>query len=207
MDGLRRFLKPAALPAPRTAPLSWWQAWAFGVGGTALLYALGSLRLFEPHVLAESGLDHLIGYHPDAVWIYISFFGMQALAFYAVPASHRSALTRAFLFCSGFSFVVFVLWPTTLHQPVISAPASGLGLVRFLDTPGNCLPSLHGALSVLSAAALSVRASRLRAAAAVVWALAICWSAIATRQHLSIDLAAGAGLGGIAAWAFLTRTR
>jgi membrane-associated phospholipid phosphatase len=176
-----------------------------GVGGTAMLYALGSIRMLEPHVLSECALDRLIGYHPGAAGLYLSFFVMQALAFYAVPASHRAALTRAFLFCAAAAFCVFVFWPTALVQPAVSASVSGLGLVRFFDTPANCLPSLHAALSVLSAAALSVRASRLRAAAAALWAIGICWSAIATRQHLSIDISAGAALGGFAAWAFLLR--
>jgi membrane-associated phospholipid phosphatase len=181
----------------------WWQAWAIGVGGTGMLYALGSLRMLEPHVLSECALDRLIGYHPGATGLYISFFVMQALAFYAVPASQRAALTGGFLFCAATAFCVFVFWPTTLVQPAVGAATSGLGLVRLFDTPANCLPSLHAALSVLSAAALSVRASRLRAAGATVWAIAICWSAIATRQHLSIDISAGAALGGCAAWVFL----
>ena len=183
----------------------WWQAWVLGVGGTALLYGVGSIHLLVPHVLKECALDRLIGYHPDGVWLYLSFFAMQALAFYAVPDSHRPALTKGFLFCAAIAFCVFVAWPTTLTQPALSAPVSGLGLVRVLDTPANCLPSLHAALSVLSAVALSVRASRLRGAAAALWAFAICWSAIATRQHLTVDILAGAVLGTVAACAFVKR--
>lgn len=184
--------------------LRWWQAWLAGVGTTAVLYSLGSMAGGPVHVLPELALDRLIGYHPAAVWVYLSFFVLQAVAFWAVPAERRGPLTRAFAACALVALAVFILWPTTLVQP--PAPDTGslaLALVRWADTPANCLPSLHAALSAVSAAALTLRRSAWVSVFAWMWALTICWSAIATRQHLTADIAAGWMLGCAVAVGFL----
>lgn len=189
---------------------SWVRAWAAGVGTTAALYALGGAWGRVPHVLPELAPDRWIGFHPGAVWVYLSFFLMQASGFALVPATHRRALTHAFMGCATVAFGVFLLWPTTLVQPVLAGNGQeglGLMLVRWFDTPANCLPSLHAALAAVSAAALSLRRQRWVTMSAWAWALAICWSAIATRQHLSVDIAAGWALGCGVAWALLVRGR
>lgn len=207
MRGRVRDFRPRAALASRGSMLRWWQAWFAGVGTTAVLYSLGSVVGGTFHVLPELALDRLIGYHPAAVGVYLSFFVLQAVAFWAVPEERRVALTRAFASCALAAFLVFIVWPTTLVQP--PAPASdtlALALVRWADTPANCLPSLHAALSAVSAAALTLRRNAWVSVLAWLWALAICWSAIATRQHLSIDIAAGWALGCTAAFGFLRGT-
>jgi len=204
MSGLSWLFQPRAALASRDSRLLWWQAWLAGVGTTAVLYSLGSMARGAAHVLPELALDRLIGYHPAAVWVYLSFFVLQAVAFWAVPEERRVALTRAFAACAFVALMVFIVWPTTLVQP--PAPDSGslaLALVRWADTPANCLPSLHAALSAVSAAALTLRRSAWASVFAWLWALSICWSAIATRQHLTIDIAAGWLLGCVAAFGFV----
>lgn len=189
--------------------LRWCQAWAAGVGTTAALYAMGGAIGRAPHVLPELVPDRWIGFHPEAVWVYLSFFLMQASGFALVPEGARRALVRAFMGCAAVAFVVFLLWPTTLVQPVLSEARAigpdgwGLTLVRWFDTPANCLPSLHAALAAVSAIALSLRRQRWVTLGAWAWALAICWSAIAVRQHLSVDIVAGWGLGCAMGWTML----
>lgn len=207
---MARVAAAGAAAAPKaTAPLAWWKAWLAGVGLTAALYAAGGRLGGAPHVLPELELDRFIGFHPAGVWLYLSFFGFQALGFLLIPADRRLALVKCFTTCACVAFVVFLLYPTTLVQPPFSDAAMDLGLrlVRFVDTPGNCLPSLHAALSAVSAAAISAnRKGRIRLLAWT-WAVGICWSAIATRQHLSIDIAAGWLLGCVAVQCFLRKQR
>jgi hypothetical protein len=198
-------IAPAAGDAGERRPPAWWLAWAAGVGGTALLYLLGSFHLVPPHVLRECALDKVIGFHPDAVWPYLSFFLMQASAFCFIPARYRVSLAKAFLFCASFALAVFLAYPTTLLQPAMSSASAGLSVIRLIDTPSNCLPSLHAALSILSCAALSVDAPKRRKVLSALWTVAICWSAIATRQHLTIDISAGALLGLGASVLFLSQ--
>lgn len=199
----------ASAPASPLAPAEhwrWWQAWLLGVGSTAVLYSLGGLTRVRPSLLNETGVDRLIGFHPEAVWVYVSFFVMQATGFFCVPMERRLALTKAFVASATIAFVIFMVWPSTLYQPPLANGASwALSFVRGADTPGNCLPSLHAALSALSAAAMSLRRRAIVAVGAWVWALAICWSAIATRQHLCVDIAAGWILGCGMAFVFLRK--
>ena len=190
--------------ARQSAVPSWWLAWAAGVGSTAAMYALAGLSGRPPHVLPELSPDRWIGFHPCAAWVYLSFFLFQAVGFYCVPAENRGALVKAFVTCAAIAFEVFMVWPTTLTQPPLPADVgSTLVFVRWVDTPGNCLPSLHAALSAVSAAAVSLGRGWRRRLAAWSWAIAICWSAIATRQHLTVDIAAGCMLGCAVAWMLL----
>jgi membrane-associated phospholipid phosphatase len=151
-------------------------------------------------VLPELSPDRWIGFHPGAAWVYLSFFLLQAVGFYCVPPEKRGALVKAFVTCAAFAFAVFTSWPTTLTQPPLSANIGhALAFVRWADTPGNCLPSLHAALSAVSAAAVSLGRGWRARVAGWSWAIAICWSAIATRQHLTVDIAAGWVLGCVVA--------
>jgi hypothetical protein len=77
------------LAAGQPAVPRWWLAWAAGVGATAAMYALAGLSGRPPHVLPELSPDRWIGFHPGAVWVYLSFFLFQAVGFYCVPPEMR----------------------------------------------------------------------------------------------------------------------
>lgn len=206
-DGPTESPAPAVIPGPASWAhrLRWCPAWLAGVGTTAVLYALGGLMPQAPHVLPVLALDRLIGFHPGAVWLYLSFFGLQALGFCLVPDGQRRALTTTFMVCAGVAALVFLVFPTTLVQPPLDHGGIGLALVRWFDTPANCLPSLHAALSAVSAIAIGRRRQRWLGLGVWLWAVAICWSAIATRQHLSVDIIAGGLLGCVLGVVFLVR--
>ncbi|WP_416052556.1 phosphatase PAP2 family protein [Cupriavidus basilensis] len=188
---------------------AWWRCrqMLLGWGSVGLVYGSTSLLQSAPALLPESALDRLIPFDAAGIWLYLSFFALIPVSFALAPPQRlrwlRTAMQCAALACGA----VFLAWPTTLAYP--SLPGDGLSstVLSWLiagDSRQNCLPSLHGALTLLSVWALLDSRRKLRSASAIGWGLAICYSVVQTRQHVSLDLAAGllVGLaaGTVATW-------
>lgn len=157
-------------------------------------------------VMPLTPLDALIPFQPGAVWAYVSlwvYIGIAPALLPTMAAGYRYAAWAAALCGSG--LLCFWLWPTmvppSLHAvDAGSAAEAGFALLRGIDAAGNACPSLHVASAVFSGMWI---ARVLRAAGApgalqainLAWLLAIVWSTVAIRQHVVLDVAAGAALG------------
>ncbi len=191
-------MNPAPLPAESSTagslPMRLRQM-LLGWGCVGLIYFPTGLPHAPAFVLSETPLDRLIAYSPDAIWPYLSFFALIPYAYLAAPITRVHQLARAMQLCAVAAGIVFLLFPTTLVYPPapVVEGAGGWLLARLLeaDSARNCLPSLHAALTALCVWALCERARPLRSAAVLLLGLAICYSVIALRRHLAIDLAAG----------------
>ncbi len=157
-------------------------------------------------VMPLTPLDALIPFQPQAVWAYVSLWVYVGIAPSLLPtlaAGLRYAAWAAALCGSG--LLCFWLWPTVVPASLqaldaASTAQAGFALLRGIDAAGNACPSLHVASAVFSAMWI---ARVLRAAGApqalqllnIAWLLAIVWSTVAIRQHVVLDVAAGAVLG------------
>lgn len=169
-----------------------------GWGSVGLAYGLASIVMGAPTVLPITPLDRMIPFSASAVWIYLSFFVLIPTTYLYVDAARLGWLRRSMQLAAMISGAVFLLWPTTLIYPVVHGTGASVTLLRWLtaaDSPQNCLPSLHGALTLLCVWALCDRRQPWRSAAALAAGLAIGVSIIALRRHLSIDLGAGIAVG------------
>jgi membrane-associated phospholipid phosphatase len=84
----------------------------------------------------------------------------------------------------------------------------GMAFLKGVDAAGNACPSLHVATAVYSAFRLNWLLPTLgfrRSACWInaLWCVAIAYSTVATRQHVVIDVIAGAALGAV--FALLSR--
>ena len=84
--------------------------------------------------------------------------------------------------------------------------------LKAADASGNACPSLHVAFAVFTAIWLGhllrqMRIGRLIRAISWLWCLGILYSTIATRQHVSLDVLAGAILGAAVAGVHLRLLR
>lgn len=75
-----------------------------------------------------------------------------------------------------------------------------MAIIKDVDTGGNACPSLHVASAVFAAVWLGRIFEMVRAPSVMRWlnwlhCLAILWSTVATRQHVVLDVLAGAGMG------------
>ena len=173
-----------------------------GWGTVGLCYALGRATPRVARVLHESALDRLVTFDALAIWPYLSFFVLVPAAYLYAPPERLGALTRAMQLSAVVAAAVFIAWPTTLVYPVIpsgTASASVLAALARSDSSQNCLPSLHGALTLLCVLALWQRRRPWRSAFVLVWGVVVMWSIVAARRHLFIDLGAGVMLGAFCA--------
>ena len=180
---------------------------AIGWGSVGIVYTLGSLYQGEGAVLPESALDRLIPFNTVSIWLYLSFFLYIPYAYFTINADRLLWLRRSMQCCALLSTLVFLLWPTTLTYPdyvaAFSGSLAGDALVRILlwgDSPQNCLPSLHAALTLLCTWALLDSRHRARSALAGIACACICFSVIQLRRHLSVDVAAGLVAGLACGW-------
>lgn len=178
--------------------------------GTTVFNALFFVGYFHvqqhpPHMpitIPAIALDRLISYQPQLLWAYVSLWIYVG----AGPGLQRSfsevaayTLWMAALCVTGLG--IFHFWPTQV--PPLSHDAatnSGLSLLHRLDETGNACPSMHVATATFTLLRLdevfrSVRAPLLLRLANSAWFIVIVYSTLALKQHMALDVAAGALLG------------
>jgi membrane-associated phospholipid phosphatase len=151
-------------------------------------------------------IDAWIPFQPAAFWAYVSLWIYVGIAPAFLPSLRSllgygawiTALCTTGLLC-------FYFWPTAVpsqaHQldPSVAAHP-GFALMRGVDAAGNACPSLHVATAMFTACWIHRLLTRVRApgwthAVNIAWFLAIAWSTVAVRQHVVLDVVAGAALG------------
>jgi hypothetical protein len=153
-----------------------------------------------------TALDRLIGFHPGAFALYVSLWLYVILpAALAEDPGELAAYALAAAALAAAGLAIFLVWPTAVPLWDIDwARFGALGRLKSVDATGNACPSLHVAFAVLAAVWLERRLRVLGApfavrAANLGWCAGILYSTIATRQHVAVDLVAGAALGAIVA--------
>lgn len=170
-----------------------------GWGAVGVAYALSDRLQGKGYHLTPMAIDSSIPFSPSAIWLYLSFFLLVPLGYLLVPRDRLRWLTCAMQLSALGAGVIYLLWPTTLHYPTYSSDGSASQLLTWLisvDSPQNCFPSLHAALTLLSVWAIAARRQGVLTVASLVWALAIGYSILQLRRHLFIDLLGG----GMLAW-------
>jgi membrane-associated phospholipid phosphatase len=192
--------------------LVWWPVKMTGTaaGMTAFFVAYFWLLrhpLYPVTVVPLLAVDDWVPFLPAALPLYFSLWFYVSL----VPAL---IIDRRELMACGVGWVVlaviglgiFLLWPTMVPMPDIYwSRHPGFEFLKSADAAGNACPSLHVAFAVFSAGWF-VRLLRQLGAGRVahgfngLWCLGILYSTMATRQHVFLDVVAGAALGaGVAA--------
>lgn len=179
-----------------------------GWGAIGVVYLLSALISRQAYELPYLRIDTAFGFVPEAFWLYMSFFLFIPLCWFCCTDKNSSRLKRAMIISAAIAGVVFMAFPTTMAYPevdIYSAHGKLIGILRWVDTSGNCLPSLHAALTFVSAAAIFDRAKVMRTAFFSVWGVGILLSILFLKRHLFIDLATGLVLG-IVCWYTAVKT-
>ncbi len=161
----------------------------------------------SPVEMPLTALDRHVGFHRWALLPYASLW------FYVILPSALMVKFRELVgytigaaLLSVVGLAIFYLWPTITPPADIDwAAHPSMQFLKTMDASGNACPSLHVAFAVFTAAWLArmlrrIGASRLAQVINVLWAVAILYSTLATRQHVAIDLFCGAALGALAAY-------
>lgn len=167
--------------------------------------------LFPVRSMPLTALDRLIPFAPwsfalyASLWLYISL--VPALLNRRELPGYLAAVTTLSLL----GFALFLFWPTAVPAPDIDWHAHpSVAFLKTVDAAGNACPSLHVAFAVLTALwlrrlLLLLRVPAWLQALNLLWCLGIAYSTLAIKQHVALDLYAGAALGALVAWPFLRR--
>ena len=158
-------------------------------------------------VMPITSLDRLIGFQPLALPIYLSLWVYVSLP-PALLATRRElygyGLAMAGTCLAG--LIVFYFWPTAVPAATIDwTQYPGVNFLKSMDASGNACPSLHVATAGFSGIWLHHLLRRFGAPPWIlifngVWCIGIVYSALATRQHVAVDVLAGLALGVLAAY-------
>lgn len=162
---------------------------------------------FPVTVMPLLAIDRLIPYQNSAWFLYVSLWVYVQLP--VMLLDNCWALVRHGAWAAGLSaigFALFILWPTAVPPTGDVGDGALFASIRSIDTTGNSCPSLHVAFAVFTALQLELF---LRGAAQagwarflnVFWCLGIVYSTLATKQHVMLDVYAGAVLGFVGATA------
>jgi membrane-associated phospholipid phosphatase len=154
-------------------------------------------------VMPQTGLDRLIAFQPWTIALYFSLWLYVSLP----PTLLR---TRREVYAYGWiagalamvALSIFFLWPTSIPPATGIEWSSypGFAMLKRVDASQNACPSLHVAFAVFSGVwldriVLDTRGGATMRVLSAIWCFGIVYSTIATRQHVAVDVAAGAALG------------
>jgi membrane-associated phospholipid phosphatase len=156
-------------------------------------------------VMPVTWVDDLVVLSPWSFPLYASLWVYVALG----PALAKDARELATWGAVSFAMAViglgiFMVLPTKIPDPAIDwSRYPSLAFLKTVDVSGNACPSLHAAFSVFTAVVLhrllkAIRAPRTLLVFNALWCLGIVYAAVATRQHVALDVIAGSILAGAA---------
>lgn len=178
----------------------------------ALLYGVPNhFPLAPARELPVTPLDRAVPFLPWTVWIYLSDY---LLAFVALVATSRSPGGRTRFVGAFFAAVCIAtathwLFPTVYPRGRFPIPADadttaalGLFILRRVDSPLSCFPSLHVATSLIAAMAVWTDGTKRLGALCFAWAMLVALATLTAKQHYAIDVVGGAALALLAHAAF-----
>jgi membrane-associated phospholipid phosphatase len=154
--------------------------------------------------LPLTALDRAIPFWPASALLYYGTFVFLVVAFLAQrDREQRTRFLYANVLAQIAGMLIFVFWPTRYPRELFPLPAadtlgsSMMGFMRAMDTPVNCLPSLHVCTTTLCVLAL---AGSRWFGAAVAAGLLMAASTLTVKQHYVVDVLAGVAQGAAAWW-------
>jgi membrane-associated phospholipid phosphatase len=182
------------------------------IGFTAAFFAAYFYLLRHPafpvQIIPSTRFDRLIAFQAFAfpvyasLWVYVS---LPLMLMHTRCEIVEYGFWMGALCLSGLA--AFYFWPTAVPTGLGDwGAAPAIAFLKGIDAAGNACPSLHVAAAVYAASQLDRELKRTRIAAPLRWAsaawcVAIAYSTMATKQHVAIDVLAGALLGALFAMA------
>ena len=163
-----------------------------------IIFYLGAnhFSVFPVHTPPLYDWEKSIPFLPWTVFFYLLAYIQVIFAIYLVDEQNLKKTLRGILGLIAFHGLFFFFYPTSYPRPPFPAdmsPLSNLGysLIIFLDNPNNCFPSLHVAVSLLSALIIWKKSLMIRITSLIVTILTIV-STLTLKQHFFVDIIGGA---------------
>lgn len=154
----------------------------------ALYTPINHFSLFSPHKLPFLFGENLIPFIGWTSYIYLSLFIYVPLAIYLIPKERHNRTILALSIMCVTHFIIFIFFPTIYPRASINTGFIMFELLKIVDAPTNCFPSLHVAISMfLALALLRTRGDKL-SVIIFFWAIIISLSTLTTKQHYVWDV-------------------
>ena len=159
-----------------------------------------------------TALDRAIAFQPLALAPYVSlwiYVGLPPMLLRSVRELTSYVLRIGALCLAGLA--CFYLWPTAVpSQTLVLAGDQAFAVLSAVDAAGNACPSLHVATACFTAFWVDHLLHELQAGTGArvlnwTWLLLIAYSTMAIKQHVALDVLAGAALGAVSALLALPR--
>ncbi len=148
-------------------------------------------------------VDRTLPFLPWTLLIYFSdYFFILLILLSLKKAEEFSRAFASMIIGIAISFRIFLAFPTVYPRPGLPFDPfwSDVFLyLHFLDQPTNCFPSLHVSMTLIAAASMPAWPTRIRLTAWI-WAIAICFSTLTTKQHYVWDVIGGVAVAVASVW-------
>jgi hypothetical protein len=157
-------------------------------------------------VMPVTWIDELVSFSPQSFPLYVSLWVYVSLgSTLAKDARELASWLGASFAIAAIGLGIFLALPTRIPESAIDwSRYPSLLFLKTTDVAGNACPSLHAAFAVFTAVVLhrqltAIGAPRALKLCSALWCLGIVYSAVATRQHVALDVIAGSVLAGTGA--------
>ncbi|MGZ3696013.1 MAG: phosphatase PAP2 family protein [Bdellovibrionota bacterium] len=189
-----------------------WVCFILGGAATLCLYQwTNRIFLTEPHLLKFDAVDSIMPFWPWTVWVYFTEYIFFIVAYFGLRSS--ALVTRYFYAYMAIlitSIAIFIIFPVTFPRadyPVAGVTFSEHALIflrTYMDSPANCLPSLHVSSCYISALCFW-QESRRKAWLFILWSTGVAISTMTAKQHYFLDVWTAMLLTGFFFWIFFYR--
>jgi membrane-associated phospholipid phosphatase len=158
--------------------------------------------VYPPMLMPQTALDLLIPFQPAALLAYVSLWVYVGVG-PGIQRTFRDFAAYGLWLCAlcvG-GLAIFYFLPTQVPVPLLSATRfPGFEMLHRVDETGNACPSMHVAVAIFTAVRVdgSLRSMRVPFQVRfinVAWFVVIAYSTLAIKQHVVLDVVAGAVLG------------
>jgi len=157
---------------------------------------------YTPTIMPVTKLDLMIPFQPQALLAYVSLWIYIGVG----PGLQRTyaAISVYVLWMIGLcvsGLMIFYFWPTQVPPLTLDATGfSGFAVLHRMDETSNACPSMHVAVATFTVVRVdevlrSTGSPRLLQLLNAAWFILIAYSTLAIKQHVTLDVAAGALLG------------
>lgn len=150
-------------------------------------------------------IDRVIPLIPEWSWVYEMLFIFPI--FLVIVLDNIEDVKRvgfSIIMCDLVAYPIFLLFPVmSIRQEVpMNTPSEVLlNFIYYVDLPTNCFPSLHVAVSMISAFAIYHK-QKIKGVWAIVLGILISLSTLFTKQHYFVDVISGLLLATFCYYAF-----
>lgn len=155
--------------------------------------------IFPPQFLPMWKIDHWVPLLPWTFVIYLSDYILAIMIIFSLRSLDQfNSLARTAFTVLVVSGLFFSFFPTCYPRPTYPDGQFFLiewlmNLVKYGDTPNNCFPSMHVAITAVCAYSIRHRGRSLHFAYWV-WSILIFISTLTTKQHYFVDILGGLGV-------------